>query len=61
MKLDHVLSSKETLTAKLQVAGWDIDRSLVTLIEIGQRTLFDYELEFFLDVFGRTPQDIVWE
>ena len=45
--------SQETLTTKLQVAGWDIDRSLLTLIENGRRPLFDYELKFLLDALGK--------
>jgi len=53
--------TQEQLAAKLQIAGWDIDRVVVTRIETGDRTLFDYELKFFLDVFGKSPKDIVWE
>ena len=45
--------SQEALAAKLQVAGWDIDPSLVTLIELGHRPISDVELGFFLDVFGK--------
>ena len=46
--------TQEQLAAKLQVAGWDIDRVVVTRIETGQRTLFDYEVKYFLDVFGKS-------
>jgi len=53
--------SQEKLAAKLQLAGWDIDRTVVVRIETGQRPLLDYELKFFLDIFGKNPQDIVWE
>jgi len=45
--------SQETLAAKIQLAGWDIDRVLVTLIELGRRPLLDYELKYFLNVFGK--------
>jgi len=44
--------SQEELAVKLQVAGWDIDRSLIALIENGKRSLLDYELKFFLDALG---------
>ena len=53
--------SQEQLAVKLQLAGWDADQFLITTIETGQRTLLDYELKFFLDIFGKTYQDIVWE
>jgi len=53
--------SLEKLTAKLQLAGWDVDLAVVARIEYGQRSLLDYELKFFLDVFGKKLTDIVWE
>jgi len=45
--------SQEKLAAKLQLAGWDIDYTVVMLIENGQRVLLDYELKFFLDALGK--------
>ena len=45
--------SQEKLAAKLQVAGWDIDPSLITLIESQKRTLNDFEVQLFYDVFGK--------
>jgi len=51
----------EELTSRLQVAGWDVDRAVVARIEYGQRSLLDYELKFFLDVFGKNLHDISWE
>ena len=53
--------SQEELAAKLQLAGWDADQFLVTSVEIGNRTLVDYELKFLLDFFGKTHHDIEWE
>ena len=53
--------TQEQLAAQLQVSGWDIDRVVLTRIETAQRTLFDYELKFFLDVFGKNLSDVVWE
>ena len=53
--------SQEELTAQLQVAGWDMDRVVLAYIESGRRTLLDYELKFFLDVFGKSWKDIALE
>ena len=47
------------LAEKMQAAGWDIHREVVTRIETGRRKLFDYELKFLLDVFGKSWKDIV--
>jgi len=35
--------SQEKLVEKLQLAGWNIDRSLLVLIEKEQRVLLDYD------------------
>ena len=51
--------SQEMFTAKLQLAGWDIDQSGVARIESGGRTLLDYELKFILNVLGKDWKDIV--
>jgi len=53
--------SQEALATKLQVAGWNIDRTMIVRIESGARPLLDYELKFFLDVFGKKMKDIDWE
>jgi len=45
--------SQEKLVEKLQLAGWNIDRSLLVLIEKEQRVLLDYKLKFFLDALGK--------
>ena len=50
--------SQEQLAAKMQIAGWDVDRVVVTRIESGQRTLLDYEVRFFLDLFGKRWRDL---
>jgi len=50
--------TQEQLAAKLQIVGWDINQEVVTRIETGQRTLFDYELKLFLDVFGKSWKDV---
>ena len=46
------------VSARLQVAGWDIDQATVARIESGKRSLLDYELQFFLDVFGKSWKDV---
>ena len=51
--------SQEKLAAKIQLAGWDIDRVLIALIETGQRPLLDYELKLFLDAFGKSWKNLV--
>jgi len=45
--------SQEKLAAKLQLAGWDVDRSVVARIEYGERFLYDVELKYILDVMGK--------
>ena len=51
--------TQEELAEKMKTAGWDIGRVVITRIETGRRKLFDYELKFFLDVFGKNWTDIV--
>jgi len=50
--------SQEKLATKLQLAGWDIDYTVVMLIESGQRNLLDYELKYFLDALGKKSADV---
>jgi hypothetical protein len=40
------------LAARLQKQGWDIDMATLARIEIGKRTLTDFELAFFLRILG---------
>lgn len=36
--------TQEELTAKLQIEGLDIDRPMLTRIELNQREVYDYEV-----------------
>jgi transcriptional regulator with XRE-family HTH domain len=40
------------VTAKLQFYGWDLSRTTLTKIELGERTLADCELLAITDVLG---------
>ena len=50
--------TQEQLSARLQIMGWCINQEVITRIETGQRTLFDYELKLLLDVFGKSWKDM---
>jgi len=45
--------NRETLMTKIQLAGWDIDRSVLVLIENEERPLLDQELKLILNVLGK--------
>lgn len=42
--------TQEELTAKLQTAGLDIDRPMLTKIELNQREVYDYEVLYIANV-----------
>lgn len=44
--------TQEQLAARMQTKGWDIDMATLARIEIGKRTLTDFELAFLLRVLG---------
>lgn len=44
--------TQEQLAARLQKQGWDIDMATLARIEVGRRTLTDFELAFFLRILG---------
>ena len=45
----------------MQLAGWNVNQPVVAQIESGKRTLLDYELQFFLDIFGKDWKDVARE
>ena len=47
--------SQETLAAKLQVRGVNIERDSVSRIEIGTRFVADYELLAISEILGVSP------
>jgi ribosome-binding protein aMBF1 (putative translation factor) len=42
--------SQSDLARKLQLAGWDVERTVITKIELRRRCITDYELSFIADV-----------
>ncbi len=44
--------SQSQLAAKMQVAGTTIEDKMISCIEIGNRTITDYELPVFAKVLG---------
>ncbi len=44
--------SQSQLAAKMQVAGTTIEDKMISCIEIGNRTIYDYELSAFAKVLG---------
>jgi len=50
---DEVGLSQEKLAVRLQIAGWDVCRTVIMRIESGERPIFDYELELILRVLGK--------
>ena len=44
--------SQTDLAAKMQVAGTTIEDKMISCIEIGNRTIYDYELSAFAKVLG---------
>jgi ribosome-binding protein aMBF1 (putative translation factor) len=44
--------SQSDLTRKLQLAGWDVERSVITKIELRRRCITDYELLILARTLG---------
>lgn len=42
--------SQSDLARRLQLAGWDVERTVITKIELRRRCITDYELSFIADV-----------
>lgn len=43
--------SQRTLAYKLQLAGYDMDKNVITRIETNKRYVSDFELKAFSDIF----------
>lgn len=58
--------SQAQLACKLQIAGMDLTQNAVSRIELGRRTVADYELSYFADVLKVTveyllrPEENIW-
>ena len=50
--------SQAELVAKLQRAGWDLDRAVLVRIESGKRTLLDFEVGFLLRILKKKWVDL---
>lgn len=46
--------SQSDLARSLQLAGWDVDRTVLTKIELRRRCVTDYELLILAKVLGAT-------
>ncbi|XHR28132.1 MAG: helix-turn-helix domain-containing protein [Chthoniobacteraceae bacterium] len=51
--------SQIELVGKLQLGGWDIERTVLTKIENGHRCITDYELILIAKVLGVTLNDLL--
>jgi len=46
--------SQSDFARELQLAGWDVERSVITKVELGRRCITDYELVLMLTTLGVT-------
>ncbi|MDY6315263.1 MAG: helix-turn-helix transcriptional regulator [Clostridia bacterium] len=44
--------TQEQLSTKMQVSGYDITRSTLTKIEVGQRHIYPDEIKLFKEILG---------
>lgn len=56
----HKKISQETLAARLQVSGLDMDRTIISKIESGARALKDFEIITFAQVLN-VPVQVLFE
>ncbi|MCX6969073.1 MAG: helix-turn-helix transcriptional regulator [Verrucomicrobia bacterium] len=50
--------SQAELARRLQIQGWDLDIMVLNRIELGKRTLTDFEIQKILDILGRKWADL---
>jgi transcriptional regulator with XRE-family HTH domain len=50
--------SQSDFARQLQLAGWDVERSVITKIELRRRCITDYELLLMLRTLGVTPGSV---
>ena len=51
--------SQEDLARRLQIAGWDVDRTLIARIELRTRCITDMELLALAQTFGVTLNEFI--
>lgn len=55
----HHKLSQRGLANKLQLAGYDIDKNVITRIETNKRFVTDIELKAFTEVFDISYEDLI--
>ena len=58
LRRKHHLSQRG-LSEKLQLAGYDIDKNVITRIETNKRYVTDIELQAFIKVFDTTYEYLI--
>ncbi len=56
-KTHHI--SQRILAYKLQLAGYDMDKNVITRIETNKRYVTDIELKALCEVFGVTYEELI--
>ena len=58
LRKQHGLSQGD-LASRLQLAGYNIDKNVITRIETGQRYVSDIELRAFKEIFNITYEELI--
>ena len=58
LKKSHHISQR-LLAYKLQLAGYDMDKNVITRIETNKRYVTDIELKALCEVFGVTYEELI--
>lgn len=58
LRSQHKLSQRD-LARKLQLAGYDMDKNVITRIETNQRYVTDIELKAFCEIFNVTYEYLI--
>ena len=58
LRKEHGLSQRD-LAQKLQLAGYDMDKNVITRIETGKRYVTDIELQALIKIFGISYDDLI--
>ena len=58
LRKKHGLSQRD-LAQKLQLAGYDMDKNVITRIETGKRYVTDIELQALTRIFGISYEDLI--
>jgi transcriptional regulator with XRE-family HTH domain len=58
LRKEHNLSQRD-LSRKLQLAGYDMDKNVITRIETNKRYVTDIEIKALAEVFGVTYEYLI--